>query len=86
MVAFEAPAAMRRTPGFEIDQNDENVVIHINAPYIRMSSAEILLDGREFSFFCRPFSLKLNLTGDVVSDVNCRCLYDPFEVCDLHTC
>jgi protein SHQ1 len=48
------------TPKFFLNQDDEHVIICIKVPYIKISGAEMLVDGSNFSFFCAPYLLKLH--------------------------
>jgi len=67
---------MPRTPRFSLRQDDEFLYIVIRVPWVRVSEAETHLDGRNFSFFCKPFLLKLLLPGEVVDDDRCKGVYD----------
>jgi len=66
------------TPKFKITQNDENVVLRINIPHVRITNMEIVADGTEFSFYCKPYLLKLKLPHDVDGESElCKGVYDP---------
>ncbi len=59
---------MTITPKFKVDQDDDFVTIRINVPYIRISAAEILTENNEFSFYCKPYLLKLTFPGNFHED------------------
>ncbi|CAN0180364.1 unnamed protein product, partial [Discosporangium mesarthrocarpum] len=57
---------------------DELVVVAIRVPHVRVSNAESHVQGREFTFYCKPYLLKLIFPHDLVEDdVRCRAVYDP---------
>ena len=56
------------TPRFTIDQTNEYVLIHIIVPYVRIGGAEIVTVGQEFSFYCKPYLLKLSFPHRFVED------------------
>lgn len=65
------------TPRFTVTQTDDNVVITIHIPHVRVSNAEIYAEKNEFTFFCKPYLLKLLLPEEVCDDENCHAAYDP---------
>lgn len=56
------------TPRFRISQNEEYIYIYIQAPYVKFSEAEIDISGNDFAFYCKPYLLRLYLSGEVVED------------------
>ena len=48
----------------------------IRVPWVRVSNMEFVVDGREFSFFCKPYLLRLTLPGEVVDDERAKGVYD----------
>lgn len=70
---------MTITPHFSVKQDDEKVIISITVPYVRISSAEVAVQGSEFSFYCSPYLLKLKLPHDLADDAEekCQAVYDP---------
>lgn len=68
------------TPKFEVDQTDELVVIRINLPHVRVSNAEVITEGQDFSFYCKPYLLKLSFPCPLQEgeDAN-RATYNPDE-------
>ncbi len=65
-------------PKFHLAQDEKFVYVHINVPYVRVSSAEMICDGRDFSFFCKPYLLKLKFPHDLdgSDEEVCRATYD----------
>lgn len=49
---------MPATPRFKVSQTDDAVVVIIKVPHVRVGSAETHVDGREFSFYCKPYLLR----------------------------
>jgi protein SHQ1 len=71
---------MLLTPEFTISQDDNFVIIHIRVPYIKVSNAEVILEGRDFSFYCQPYLLKLTFPKDVHDEEDTyHAKYDPNE-------
>lgn len=69
--------AMPITPRFTVDQTDEEVLVKINVPYVRVSQAEVVASSHDFTFYCKPYFLKLTFPHEVVDDDRCRAVYDP---------
>lgn len=54
------------TPDFRLSQTDSQVLIYINIPNVRVSGMELtVLPDMDFSFYCRPYLLRLQLPGQV---------------------
>ena len=53
------------TPRFRITQTAQALEITINVPHIRVGDAEFHVNGLDFSFFCKPYLLRLTLPGAV---------------------
>ena len=72
-------AKMPVTPQFTIDQDDEYVYVVIKVPFIRIKDTEILTDGVDFTFYCKPYLLKLCFPHELqdCDDERCRAVYDP---------
>jgi protein SHQ1 len=65
-------------PKFSIDQNDEYVLVTIRVPYVKVSAAELVTDGTEFTFYCKPYLLKLSFPYEFEGeDERCKATYDP---------
>ena len=67
------------TPDFSIRQDDEFVYVIIKVPFIRIKDTEILTDGLNFTFYCKPYLLKLCFPHELedCDDERCRAVYDP---------
>ena len=70
-------AGMPRVPKFHISQDSKNLTIAIKLPFIRVSSAETIVEGKSFTFSCPPYLLKLNFPGDLIDDDDAKGVYDP---------
>jgi protein SHQ1 len=69
---------MLLTPKFSIQQTDTEVFVTIMVPHIRVGSAEILVDDSEFSFYCKPYLLKLTFPKSLRDDEESySATYDP---------
>jgi len=55
-------------PKFEISQDDKFVILSIHAPYTKITDVEYWIEGTSFSFFAKPYILRLNLPGEVQED------------------
>ena len=74
------------TPRFHLSQNEKCVLVHIHIPNVRVSGMEITVLGgesNEFSFYCRPYLLRLTLPGEIHDEDDedetkrPRAVYDP---------
>lgn len=66
------------TPQFTVSQTDELVVVKIVVPFIRVSAAEIISEGCNFSFYCKPYILKLTFPELLQDGEDAhRAIYDP---------
>ena len=70
---------MPATPVFSIHQDEEFVYVVIKVPFIRVKDTEILTDGVNFTFYCKPYLLKLCFPHELedCDDERCRAIYDP---------
>lgn len=57
-----------------VSQTDESVIICIKVPHVRVGSAETHIDGREFSFYCKPYLLRYWLFDGMTGLFNCACV------------
>lgn len=64
------------TPRFTLSQTDDFVIAHIDAPYVKFSEGEMYMEGNEFSFFCKPYHLKLYFSSEVIEDGSETASYD----------
>lgn len=53
------------TPGFELSQNDEFLIVSILIPYAKISDVEVHFEDTDFMFYSKPYYLRLNLPGKV---------------------
>ncbi|CAI5719190.1 unnamed protein product [Peronospora destructor] len=68
---------MVTTPKFHVTQNPAWVFIHVHVPFVRVSEMEFYVDGMDFSFYCKPYLLKLHFPHEVVDDELAKAVYDP---------
>lgn len=70
---------MPLTPEFCIRQDDEFIYVIIKVPFIRIKDTEILTDGVDFTFYCKPYLLKLAFPHELedCEDERCKAVYDP---------
>ena len=64
------------TPKFNVSQTDEFVVVKIKVPFVKISATELHCEGCDFTFYCRPYLLKIRLPFSVVDDERCRASID----------
>ena len=67
---------MTATPRFDVRQNEEFVFVDINVPYVRVSDMEFYVDDCDFTFYCKPYLLKLTFPAAVVDDERAKAVYD----------
>ncbi|OWZ20941.1 hypothetical protein PHMEG_0004585 [Phytophthora megakarya] len=68
---------MVATPKFHVTQDAAWVFVHVHVPFVRVSEMEFYVDGRDFTFFCKPYLLKLHFPHQVVDDELAKAVYDP---------
>ena len=56
------------TPKFTLRQDDAFVYADIQAPHIKASDVEFVIDGASFTLHCKPYFLKLNFEQQLVQD------------------
>ena len=56
------------TPLFEINQDDEFIILIIQAPYAKVAETEFHIQDDTVCFFSKPYYLRLHLPGKVVDD------------------
>lgn len=56
------------TPRFRIEQDDNFVTLFVSAPYVKYSEGEMVIFDNTFTFYCKPYHLKLYFSGEVVED------------------
>ena len=69
-------AAAMTTPRFKLSQDEHNVYIDINVPYIRISNCDFYIEENLFSFYCKPYFLKLHLPKPIVDDDRAKAVYN----------
>lgn len=67
------------TPLFSLTQDNSNVFVELEVPYLRVSedTAETYVEGRTFRFFCKPYLLRLTFPYDLSEDERCVAVFDP---------
>lgn len=70
------------TPRFSISQTDAEVVVEVHVPHVRVSGMDFEVDGREFSFWCKPYLLKLTFPGELLDSEEAHATYDHTKVRD----
>jgi protein SHQ1 len=56
------------TPKFNLHQDDTFVFAEIQAPHIKASEVEFVIDGATFTLHCKPYFLKLNFEQQLTQD------------------
>jgi protein SHQ1 len=56
------------TPKFNLRQDDAFVYADIQAPHIKASEVEFVIDGTTFTVHCKPYFLKLNFDQQLAQD------------------
>ncbi|XP_067935579.1 protein SHQ1 homolog [Watersipora subatra] len=64
------------TPRFTLSQNDEFIIAKIETPYVKFSDGEMWMQDNEFSFYCKPYHLKLYFSGEIFEDGTELARYD----------
>lgn len=64
---------MPAIPRFKVSQTDDAVIVSIKVPHVRVGSAETHVDGREFSFYCKPYLLRYVEWRSIVAGVLYEC-------------
>ncbi|KAG2790600.1 hypothetical protein PC129_g8343 [Phytophthora cactorum] len=68
---------MVATPRFHVTQDAAWVFVHVHMPFVRVSDMEFYVDGLDFTFYCKPYLLKLHFPHEVVDDDLAKAVYDP---------
>jgi protein SHQ1 len=56
------------TPKFTLRQDDAFVYCDVQAPHIKASDVEFVVDGATFTLHCKPYFLKLNFEQQLIQD------------------
>ncbi|KAG2529701.1 hypothetical protein JM18_002727 [Phytophthora kernoviae] len=68
---------MVATPRFHVTQDAAWVFVHVHVPFVRVSEMEFYVDRLDFTFYCKPYLLKLHFPHEVVDDELAKAVYDP---------
>ncbi|GMI03587.1 hypothetical protein TrLO_g5555 [Triparma laevis f. longispina] len=70
---------MHITPRFTLSQTSTHVILTLTLPYIRVGSAETLIDGPNLTFTCQSYLLKLTFSNVLLDDDDhqVNAIYDP---------
>jgi protein SHQ1 len=58
------------TPKFEIEQNDNFVIVRIFTPHIKLSTIEYVVNEKTFRFFVKPYFLRLTFEQEICESEN----------------
>lgn len=64
------------TPNFELDQNENYLIIKIKARFANINETEIDVNGNEVIFYSSPYYLRLHLPGEVIETDSSSGSYD----------
>lgn len=64
------------TPNFELDQNENYLIIKIKARFANVNETEIDVNGNEVIFYSSPYYLRLHLPGEVTETDSSSGSYD----------
>jgi protein SHQ1 len=67
-------------PRFKLTQDDDWLYVEVNVPYVRVSEMDFRILGCEFSFYCKPYLLKLTFPHPLVDDDRAKAVYDVDKV------
>lgn len=73
---MDTNSAVMLTPRFSLTQNEQFIIASIETPYVKFSDGEMYMDGCVFSFYCKPYHLKLHFSSEVVEDGTETAVYD----------
>ena len=54
------------TPRFDLDQDDNFLIVTIYAPFTNISDTEIFMEDLDFRFFSKPYFLRLHLPKPIL--------------------
>jgi len=64
------------TPKFKCHQDDRLVYVHVNVPHVKMSEIHANVDGSEFTFYLKPYYLRLTFSGRLLEQEDYGLQYD----------
>lgn len=75
-------------PHFHLRQDEDFVFVEIQVPYLRINEAttEIHIDQADFTFYCKPYLLKLSFPSTFQDDEHCKAVFDPHAQNGMLTC
>lgn len=56
------------TPKFHLKQDEEFVVVTVYAPYVKAQEVDISISDKVFSFYCKPYFLRLSFENSLAED------------------
>ena len=57
------------TPKFEIEQNDDFLLIKIYTPHIKLSMIEYIISEKTFRFYVKPYFLRLTFEQEISEEI-----------------
>lgn len=72
--------SMPVTPRFQVSQTDTHVIVEVHVPYVRVSGMDFQVDEADFSFWCKPYLLKLTFQGELEDNEDAYATYDHTKV------
>lgn len=64
------------TPAFELSQDISSLTISIRVPYAKAAEKYVYFEDCDFTFYCKPYYLRLNLPGRVIYEEDPPVSYD----------
>eukprot|EP01100_Stratorugosa_tubuloviscum_P007438 TRINITY_DN309_c4_g1_i3.p1 TRINITY_DN309_c4_g1~~TRINITY_DN309_c4_g1_i3.p1 ORF type:complete len:161 (-),score=68.36 TRINITY_DN309_c4_g1_i3:170-652(-) len=64
------------TPLFEVEQNDEYVIVKLRVPHLKASKIEFTIDIDTFFFHANPYFLRLVFPGELIENGKEKADYD----------
>ncbi|RIA98554.1 SHQ1 protein [Glomus cerebriforme] len=64
------------TPIFTVTQDLKFITIVVKTPYIKASDVELYCEGPDFTFYVKPYYLRLHFSGNLVDDDRVNASYD----------
>ena len=64
------------TPVFEVDQNEDFVIVKMRAPHIKVNTFDFYIQERTFKFYGKPYFLRLVFSSPLVEDGREKASFD----------
>lgn len=64
------------TPIFEIDQDQDFVIVKLRAPHIKVNTFDFYIENKTFKFYGKPYFLRLVFPSSLVEDGREKASYD----------